>query len=121
MVALVTGKSTLAPVTLNLARHGAGALRYPGRRVSDPTGRHDESAPRQTRKGHEHGIRRRHLLHGLLDGTGRARASPGGAGLRVAVGARALAHPALAPVGVPSGRRLAEEVLRRHGPVRDAG
>ena len=51
---------------------------------------------------------------------GRARPGAGGARLRVALGAGALAHPALAQVALSSRRRSAEAVLRRDGPVRDA-
>ena len=67
------------------------------------------------------GLRSGDLLHRLLDGPGRARPRAGGAGVRVALGAGAFAHPAVAPVAVPPGRRPAQEVLRRDGSVRDAG
>src|SRR6202011_1528205 len=65
-----------------------------------------------------HGFRRGDLLHRLLDGTGRARPGAGGARLRVALGARALAYPALARLRVPGWRRAAQEVLRRDGSLR---
>ena len=41
-------------------------------------------------------------------------------GFEIGVGARALAHPAVAQVAVSRRRRAAEEILRRHGPVRGA-
>src|SRR5438128_854057 len=76
---------------------------------------------RSTGKDHHDGLRSRDLLHGLVDGTDRAGPRAGRARLRIALGVRALAHPALAPVTVSAGRRPAEEVLRRDGPVRDTG
>ncbi len=42
-------------------------------------------------------------------------------GFEVPVGRGALSHPAVAHVALSAGRRAAEEVLRRHGPVRDPG
>ena len=42
-------------------------------------------------------------------------------GLELALGARALAYPAVARLPVPPGRRPAEEVLRRDGSVRHPG
>src|SRR5262249_22238557 len=114
-------RSDLAPVSLNLARHGTGALRYPGRRVlGDPLAA-TTAGPPGARKGHGHGLGGADFLHALLGGARRARPRAGGARLRVARGARALPHPALPPVAVSPGWRLAEEVLRRHGSVRDAG
>src|SRR5207245_1078186 len=60
-----------------------------------------------------HGFRGGDLLHGLFDGAGGARPGARGARVRVAVGAGALAHPAVAPFAVSAGRRPAQEVLRR--------
>ena len=51
---------------------------------------------------------------------GGARGRAGGARLRHRLGARAFAHPAVAQVGLHPGRRAAQALLRRHGPVRDA-
>ena len=49
------------------------------------------------------------------------RSGPGarGARFRIAVEPGALAHPAVAQDAVPGRRRIAENVLRRDGPVRD--
>ena len=51
---------------------------------------------------------------------GRAGAGVRGARVRVGVGAGAFAHPGVAQVAVSVGRRAAEAVLRRDGPVRVA-
>ena len=64
--------------------------------------------------------RREHVLHRLFRRSGRARRGPGGTGLRLAVGAGAFAHPALARIVVPRLGRDSQEVLRRHGSLRDA-
>src|SRR6266581_243747 len=67
-----------------------------------------------------HGIRRGDLLHGLFDGPHRAGAGVGGARVRLALGAGALAHPAVPTIAVSAGRRPTEEVLRRDGSLRHA-
>src|SRR5512144_139898 len=84
-------------------------------------GRFGRGRLRGRRARRTHGRRRGDLLHRLLDGTGRARPGAGGARGRVPLGSRALAHPALARLRLPGGRRAAQEVLRRDGSVRDPG
>src|SRR5215472_3103059 len=73
-----------------------------------------------TTRGHAHGLWSGDFLYGLFYGTSRACTRARGAWLRVALGPRALAHPAVTPIAVSTGWRAAEEVLRRHGPIRDA-
>ena len=69
--------------------------------------------------GGNHAYRRGDVLHRLLHDAGGTRHGAGGTRLRIGVGARALAHPADAQVGMAGRRRAAQEVLRRHGSVRD--
>src|SRR6185312_15686407 len=76
-------------------------------------------ARRKLCTGVPHAFRRVHVPHRLFDADRRAGAGLRGARVRVVVGARALAHPALAQVAVSRRRRAAENVLRRDGPVRD--
>src|ERR1019366_8111712 len=66
------------------------------------------------------GFRCGDVFHRLLDGTRRAWPGPGGARLRVRLGAGTFACPAVAQDAVPRRRRYAETVLRHDGPVRHA-
>src|SRR5262245_58760332 len=57
----------------------------------------------ETTRGSEYGIRSSDLLYGLFHGASRAWTCTRGAWLRVTLGPRALAYPAVAPVGVSAG------------------
>src|SRR5947207_4582524 len=92
-------------------RAGAAALRL--------TERAKQSLPPPYRERCD-ANRRSDVLHRLLDGPDRAWPGAGRARLRVAVGAGALAHPAVAQIALSVRRRIAEAVLRRDGPVCDA-